>query len=276
MRGKRMGCLLLCLALLAAMGGAAGAEPVEAAEKPVLVAHAGGAVYGFRLTNSLEAMNEAYANGFRVLELDLSLTSDGELVLLHDWESMARRMLGTEGQRSLADFLAADSFMDLTLLDGEGLLDWLEQHPDCRIITDVKEPDNLAVLTLLRERALERSQAAADAFIPQIYQPSEYEAVRALGYADIILTLYRMPEIDPYLLALFLHRNPCWGVTIPVERLEEGLTTALASGGATVYTHAVNDLSTHEFWREKGVYGIYTDYFQPAHWPEGAAAPAAG
>ena len=71
-------------------------ESRAAAEKPALIAHAGGAIYGFRLTNSLEALEEAYACGHRVLEVDLSLTSDGEIVLIHDWEEMALRLYSGE------------------------------------------------------------------------------------------------------------------------------------------------------------------------------------
>ena len=108
----------------------------EDGEHPRLIAHAGGAIYGYRLTNSLEALDRAWEGGFRFIELDFERSSDGEIVLIHDWEAMAERLLGAEGQRRKADFLAADALAGLTLLDLAGLLDWLGAHPGCQIITD--------------------------------------------------------------------------------------------------------------------------------------------
>ena len=43
-------------------------SPVNDGEHPSLIAHAGGAVYGYRLTNSLEALDASYENGFRVFD----------------------------------------------------------------------------------------------------------------------------------------------------------------------------------------------------------------
>ena len=238
---------------------------VPPAEKPALIAHAGGAIYGFRLTNSLEALELAYACGYRVLEADLSLTSDGEIVLIHDWEEMALRLLGSSGRRSLEEFMASEVFQELTLLSLDDLLRWLESHPDCRIVTDVKETDNVAVLQQLKEQAGE--QAAA--FIPQIYLPGEYDAVRELGFEDIIFTFYRMGEINHMFLFLFLQNRSFWALTMPFEGLDAQLLQNLSAAGYTIYAHTVNTLSDYETWQSQGLYGIYTDYFQPDHWVDG-------
>ena len=52
---------------------------------PRLIAHAGGDIYGIRMTNSLQALDRSYEEGFRFIEVDICLTSDGVPVLLHDW-----------------------------------------------------------------------------------------------------------------------------------------------------------------------------------------------
>lgn len=118
---------------------------------PRRVAHAGGAACGLTYANSREALDTAYARGFRHIELDFSWTSDGDLVLLHDWE-FAKAFLGTDGKP-----LAAAAFRSLRMPCGmtpmalDGLADWSEAHPDAFIITDIKE-DNLAGLALLARR----------------------------------------------------------------------------------------------------------------------------
>ena len=236
----------------------------EDGEHPRLIAHAGGAVYGYRLTNSLEALDRAWEGGFRFIELDFQRTSDGEIVLIHDWESMARRMLGAEGQRSKAEFLAADALAGLTLLDLAGLLDWLEAHPGCGIITDTKSGDDLALLSEIRERAGD----LAGRFIPQAYDFEQATALAEAGWERVILTIYRI-AVTPEELASFLAETPLWAVAIPEGRMSEAFAEAVAGSGTALYCHSVNTLDFVDAWRDRGLTGIYTDYFEPKHWVEG-------
>jgi hypothetical protein len=50
-----------------------------------LIAHAGGGIDGQKYTNSLQAVENAIDNGHRMIELDLTKTSDGKIVAVHDW-----------------------------------------------------------------------------------------------------------------------------------------------------------------------------------------------
>ncbi|MBQ9459640.1 MAG: hypothetical protein IJU66_06870 [Oscillospiraceae bacterium] len=230
---------------------------------PELVAHAGGAVYGYRLTNSLEALDLAYANGFRFVEVDMCRSADGELVLIHDWLSMGERMLGSSDCLTRAEFLSRPALAGLTLLDLDGLLDWLARHPDCSVITDVKEEDNLQALEDIRAKA----DGLVDHFIPQIYDYVDYTAAAELGYPRVILTLYRLPlEVEQ--VAAFVGENHPWAIAVGQDRLSEELLSAIcdACPQTHVFAHSVNDLSVFEAWSPLGLTGIYTDYFQPAHW----------
>ena len=227
-----------------------------------LIAHAGGAAFGYRLTNSLEALDAAYANGFKVIELDFERTTDGKYVLLHDWDSMAKRMLFKAGQLSLAEFQSAESFADLTLMDLEQLFDWLRAHEDCYIVTDAKcgnaqfLPDLYALAGDLVTR-----------FIPQAYSFEEYADAVALGYEAVILTLYKSGYTEEEVLT-FAEANEPYAITIPKERLTSTLVSPLTDLGICTYAHTVNDLYIYEEWNASdGLYGIYTDYFCPIRWP---------
>lgn len=230
----------------------------DKSDYPALVAHAGGSIYGYRLTNSLEAINNAYSNGFRLIELDFQITSDEKYVLLHDWESMACRMLFEEGQLTHDEFLESPAFADLTLLDLDKLVLWLDDHPDCRIITDAK-CENLPFLTYLS------TLESKDRFIPQAYSYEEYKAARELGFDDVILTLYAMNSPVREITSFICDQKP-FAVTIPETVLSEELLTQVSDVGVVVYTHTVNDLSTFEKWKEFGLHGIYTDHFIPNKW----------
>ena len=254
---------LLMAAVLVLLTGCGSTEPQPAPGHPTLIAHAGGAIYGYRYTNSKEALDTAYGAGHRYLEVDFQSTLDGEIVLIHDWDSMASRLLGSEGQRTKEAFLSAETFSGLTLLDLSGLLQWMDRHPEAAMVTDIKS-DNLETLRTIRERAGEK----AGRFIPQIYSYDQYDSVAALGYDRIILTVYRM-EVEPETLGSFVKEKKPWAVTIPYEMLTAELLTAIraACPETAIYCHTVNDLSFYEEWEPLGLTGLYTDYFAPDHWP---------
>ena len=234
--------------------------PAIDGEHPALIAHGGGAVYGYRLTNSLEALDSSYANGFRFFELDFEVTSDGQYVLLHDWDSMAGRMLFRRGNMSLDEFNSAEKFASLNLLDLEGLLEWLDGHEDCYIITDGK-CGNEPFLARLYEGAGKLSER----FIPQAYSYAEYEMAKNIGFERVILTLYRMNDTEEGLLYFAEAQKP-WAITIPSSVLTQTLVSGFAELGIYTYAHTVNDLTFFEEWHKYGLYGIYTDYFCPVKW----------
>ena len=259
----RIAALALAAVLVLASCGQSHAVNESEYVYPQLIAHAGGAIWGYRYTNSLEAINAAYAAGFRYIELDFELTSDGSIVLIHDWEAMAERMLFSEGVRTREEFLSSPTFMRLTLLDAAGLKKWMDSHDDCYIITDVKVSHNAAVLRKLKQEL----GKASERLIPQIYSTEQYDEVRALGFSNIILTVYKM-DADGEKLSAFIRDHELWAVTIAFSRLTEEFLGAVKSAGrdTAVYAHTVNTLSDFENWKPLGLTGIYTDYFVPTHW----------
>ena len=62
---------------------------------PKTIAHAAGEIRGLAYSNSLEALDSSYGRGYRHMEMDFSWTTDGNLVLLHDW-NLASEMFGCE------------------------------------------------------------------------------------------------------------------------------------------------------------------------------------
>lgn len=233
-------------------------------EHPQLIAHAGGSIYGYRLTNSLEALNHSYAEGFRYIEVDLNKTTDGALVLIHDWEAVAKRLLGHTGPCSLRAFQESPTMAGLTLLTLDDLLKWLADHPDCTIITDIKYEDNCTTLEQLAKQAGDQ----VSQFIPQAFSYEEFDKIRKLGFDRVILTLYQLYgkalKLDE-LIDFAYAKNP-WAITIPENRLDKALVSALSKEAIEVYAHAVNTVDAVDEWHRYGLTGIYTDYFLPSHW----------
>ena len=251
--------------LLLMLGGCVpqGEKPLPAMSAdgvhPQLIAHAGGAIYGYRLTNSLEAIETAVGNGFGFIELDFDVTTDGQIVLVHAWKGVAERLIGSQGRKSLQEFLAAKTLADLTLMDLSMLSDWLEEHPQVSIITDVKAEDNVAVLKQLKQ------QADPSRFIPQAYSKEEYRQIKALGYERVILTAYRM-ELDAEELSEFAQKERPWAITIPEQYISAPLLKTISETDTAIYAHTINSVDFYEKWNREGLTGIYTDYFSPNQW----------
>lgn len=225
------------------------------------VAHAGGGFEGRTYTNSREALEFNYQRGFRLFEVDLEWTSDGHIVLVHDWREEMATVPGAGGAGGMpashSDFLARKSGSGPTRLDLAGLADWVESHPDAFVITDVKSR-NLEALRLIWKN----HPGIRKRVVPQIYRFREYAPARAIGFGAIILALYESGYPDGPVEA-FVRRHPLSGVNMPAERGASPLAANLSGFGIPVYAHTVNDAETARLLRNNGVSAVYTDFLPP-------------
>lgn len=111
-----------------------------------IIAHAGGAIdlgNGFLFyTNSKEALDNSYKNGFRLFELDIIKTSDNVYVAAHDWNDWQKRT-NYKGKLppSLQEFKSTKIYDKLTPLDINDINEWFSKHKDAVFITDkINEP----------------------------------------------------------------------------------------------------------------------------------------
>jgi len=179
-----------------------GCDAYTPIEGKVLIAHAGGGLPKTTYTNDIEAMDLAYRNGLRLIEIDF-MNSDG-IVLAHD-----------NDDRNVAQ-----------LFD---LLKWMRAHSDAQIVTDFKT-NNVSGLRML-------SAASGDLrerFISQIYHPSEYSSVTRLGFRKPIFTIYRLPRL--YNWSEFANSADLFAVTMPIYRADQARLTS-----KPVFLHTVNE-----------------------------------
>ena len=101
------------------------------------IAHAGGAIDGHKYTNSLEAMNLSYKNGFRLFELDIIKTSDNVYVAAHDWKHWSGQT-GYKGKvpPTRKEFLEQKILKKYTPMDMDAINTWFIKHPDAILVTD--------------------------------------------------------------------------------------------------------------------------------------------
>lgn len=107
-------------------------------EPPIYIAHAGGVIDGHEYTNSIEAVDRALALGYTYVELDLVLTSDSQLVALHDWE-LFHEITGCKGDTgaiSLEEFKDRKIYGLYTPISWQDIDSLMTCHPELHLVTD--------------------------------------------------------------------------------------------------------------------------------------------
>lgn len=107
------------------------------------VAHALGGIDEFAYTDSKEALENSYNNGFKIFEADIKLTSDNKLVCVHGWtEKDYKERLGIEYNEE-SPIMDYDTFMSskiqgkYTTLSFKELAQFIEQHNDMYVMIDI-------------------------------------------------------------------------------------------------------------------------------------------
>lgn len=223
------------------------------------ILHACGTADGITGTNSLEALEQSYAAGGRFFEIDFCHASDGVLCAIHDWSSRFCDEIQDGIAPSSEEFLSMRLGGSLTPMTLPTVLAFMETHPDTLFVSDIKDGNTDAA-----RQIAESAPALKDRWIIQIYQYDELADIRALGFSNILLTIYNLDpytdKFQPEKLAAFAASNGLAGLTFPVSLAEEAYIASMRKYGIPVLTHTVNGTETQAAFFAMGIDGIYTDY----------------
>ena len=245
-------------------------DPVEAAgirEDMQYIIHAAGRLTGvdtdenertYDGSNSLEGLQQCVDAGCEVIEIDFNFTSDGYLACIHDWYTEYADEITNNVPLTLDEFLECKIYRNFTPVWLGDIVDFLRENEGTYIVTDIKD-DNLAGAAAIAEYAPDLKNR----FIVQIYDESEYDAIRALGFEYIVYTLYRLewgPKVDWKALGEFSKTHPLIGFTFSYELCSvSGYVEGMRKSGTPLYIHTVNGDEEQQKYFDMGITGIYTD-----------------
>ncbi|MEH6552249.1 MAG: sulfatase-like hydrolase/transferase [Pseudomonadales bacterium] len=228
------------------------------------IAHAGGGIDGETYTNSLQALNHNYQNGFRFFELDIATTADGQYVAAHDWPHWAK-ISGYPGSLppSHQNFMATEIYNKYSPLDMTAINSWFAAHPDTTLVTDkINEPTAFASQFVDPQRLM-----------MELFSWPAVEQALASGIGTAMPTISLLGELksDP------VSRLQDLGIThlAASRRLADSrpkLLSRLADAGIKIYAYHVNfDAGKDETYvvcqEQRYFYGLYADswnFDQPA------------
>lgn len=195
------------------------------------IIHALGELGGHLFTESVEAFEKHYREGYRVFELDFSLTKDGEPVAVHDWEHFARGMIKkgriydtfrTEGQMTLREFENVKILGKYTTVTLERFVEILQRYEDTYFIISAKSPDQQydetvrAIYRRLHDECGRRDPRLWRRLILHAYSLRFFDqCMDEFHFSSVVFRL--MSSIHPQVLGAELKRR--------------GLTTITTTGG---------------------------------------------
>ncbi len=254
-----------------------------------VIAHALGGIDGFDYTNSFEALRYNYNQGTRVFEIDLALTSDEKLVLLHEWshyhDIFHLGELSGWAPESYATFKSELIYGIYHPLSFDELLDIMEDVPDMYIVLDTKafELDyHDQIYPLIIEAINEHDPALFERIIPQAYSEETYKVLTDYGlFDDVILTIY----------SIYASSNG-WDISRVIRNYSiKNVTAGMHNDWAkkvirdirqytlednkwpfssyNVYIHTINDIDeAKDIIDVEGFHGIYSDFISETEFRE--------
>lgn len=231
------------------------------------IAHAGGQVIGedgevYKYTNCLEAFSRCVEDGVHFVELDLRLTTDKEIVCIHNWRKDFMKADGTMAQSavSLEEFRQGSIRGSFTPMTMEDVALALREHPDSYIVVDLKgsEEEMVEGYRLLAQKYPDLMPQ----LIPQFYHVSEYDSLYELGFRSMIYTLYKTEEWERSESALneFAMRVSLVGITMGKKRaLDENFLSQVLATGQPVYANTVDNPARQQKLFDLGVSAVYTN-----------------
>ncbi len=272
MRTKRWSAMALAV-LLGVLAVPTQALAAQWTQGNPLIAHALGEVDGKIETNSKEAFIASWENGYRVLEADFVYTSDGALVVRHDFDvdGSYYRLEIEPGSPLVMDsktFQNEKIIYEQTPMTAADLMYLMTQYTDVYLVTDTKDTEEQTVKKQFTDlKAIANNighPEILDRLIPQIYHEEMLVWIQEIyDFPQWIYTLYQQNDVDYAAVADFCAHNGIDVVTIEKERITAEIVDLFRTKGITVYAHTVNRYLQMEELLEMGVSGVYTDRIKP-------------
>ena len=240
-------------------------------EESCLIAHALGNAGDYKYTNTRDALEESISEGFKVIEVDLAMTSDKEVVCRHNWKKDTFDVSYDGRIPDLATFEKEKYFGTLTTLTARGLLEIWAEHPELYFITDVKQDENTDLpeviehfVALAREMGQEK---LLERLIVQLYNAEDYDKINAIyPMKHWLFTFYQLPKTDEAeeAAAKYSKEMNFGAFTVPVKWKRTGYFTGLAEDyKMNLFVHVVDEPAELRKYMKRGIYGFYTDYWSP-------------
>lgn len=235
------------------------------------IAHALGGIDGKTYTNSPQALEHNYKKGFRVFEVDLDLSSDGEVIAWHSFDKKSLKDMGipekyATNKPTASEFKKIKSYGKYDTMLFRDVISYMRKYQDIYMVIDLKQAEDDKVRKIYNEIV---NQASGDysllnRIIPQIYRASIYnEVMKIYNFKSAAFTCYKMDKIDENEITNYCAMNGIKVLTVDYRFFTPSLVEKCNARGIKLYMNTYNDINEVNKYKKKGVYGFFTDFLTP-------------
>ncbi|CDT92258.1 conserved exported hypothetical protein [Vibrio coralliirubri] len=221
-----------------------------------LIAHAGGGINGLKYTNSLEAMEQSIEHGFKMIELDLLISSDGRIVAVHDWKSFHEitnsNNTGSISYKEYESNIIYDKYKTLNISTAIDVLD----ENDVVLVTD-----KIKNIALLSKYIIDKDKS-----IIEVFSIDKYNEAIELGFNNVALNI----DLNTPFILEWIDLNKIKAVTYRGDNLgslgsEYKKAIELSNMGVSSMIYSTNDLDLDGI-KASGIgnFALYVDFVLPS------------
>ena len=221
-----------------------------------LIAHAGGGINGLKYTNSLEAMEQSIEHGFKMVELDLLISSDGRIVAVHDWKTFHEMTnsnnTGSISSKEFESKIIHDKYKTLNISTAIDILD----KNDVVLVTD-----KIKNLALLSKYIIDKDKS-----IIEVFSIDKYNEAIDLGFNNVALNI----DLNTLFILDWIDLNKIKAVTYRGDNLgslgsEYKKAIELSNMGVSSMIYSTNDLDLDGI-KASGIgnFALYVDFVLPS------------
>lgn len=232
-------------------------------ENYCFIAHSGGGIDGKIYTQSQEAWEQAYRRGTRVFDADLNWTSDGEMVLRHEWSDDLEQIRDyAENPPTYEEFMQEPVCGKYTSANVDWMLKFMKEHEDVYVACDCKENPEFCYESLLTKVQDTDMMQVLDRIIVSLYSYEDFERVKKLyPFQNWVVRQYKNEPHNYTQLAAFCVENEIPVVMIGSYYLDDGDDISILTNlGIHVYAAVVDRLDVMLKYREAGVSGFVSNW----------------
>ena len=232
-----------------------------------IIAHAGGGLDGLTYLNSIECIYENYTEGTLLYEFDFLMSSDGDLIGVHAWESWAvGEGYSFSNRMSLEEYINTQirgNYMGLTFTNLLYLLQ-TDYYIDITIIIDTKEPDKRVFYEQLIAEASAVDINLLDRIIPYVYSPDMYDMLEEMySFPAYMYAIYQVDASNQDVYEFMSAHEKVRALAVGNSRansMSKSYIESLYNLGRRVFVHTIDSFQTMDSFREKGIDGFISNF----------------
>lgn len=232
------------------------------------MAHAGGGYEGNIYNNTKEAIINSIENGFKFIEVDMTLTSDDKLVCFHGWDQSTYKATGIvyNGIPTYDEFMEWKIQGKYSTIDVNAVIDIMKEHPDLLVEIDLKKfgraRTKRAVTQLVESAGYD--EQILDRILMQFTSETAYFAIKEIydfKYYQYFTYKSRIAdELEDVIK--FCKDNKIVSIAVNYTVLTDEMITKIKSNGLYLLAFTIDDSSVAQEFIEKGVNTICTNFLK--------------